>query len=152
LYKKEHKSVIRNKLIAQIFYDIGHIEKYGSGTIKIIDVCKRGGIPLPEFKEVSGGFSVVLRKDIYTEEYLRNLGLNERQIKAFAYVKEKGKITNKEYQELCGVRKRQATDDLKELENKAIIERVGITGKGTYYILKGRQGGERGSKGAPKGQ
>jgi ATP-dependent DNA helicase RecG len=50
---------------------------------------------LPEFKEVSGGFSVVFRKDIYTEEYLRNLGFNERQIKAVMYVKEKGKITNK---------------------------------------------------------
>ena len=26
-------------------------------------------------------------KDIYTEEYLRNLGLNERQIKAVVYAK-----------------------------------------------------------------
>jgi DNA-binding Lrp family transcriptional regulator len=104
---------------------------------------------LPEFKEVFNGFLVVFRKDVYTEEYLRKLGLNERQIKAVMYVKEKGKITNKEYQKLCGVKKRQATNDLKELENKGVFERVGITGKGVYYILKGYK---RGIKGAEKGQ
>ncbi len=37
-------------------------------------------------------------KDIYTEEYLRNLGLHERQIKAVVYAKKNGRITNKEYQ------------------------------------------------------
>jgi ATP-dependent DNA helicase RecG len=39
-------------------------------------------------------------KDIYTEEYLRNLGLNERQIKAVVYAKKNGRITNKEYQKI----------------------------------------------------
>ena len=37
------------------------------------------------------------RKNIYAEEYLRKLGLNERQIKAVMYVKEKGSVTNREY-------------------------------------------------------
>lgn len=39
---------------------------------------------------------------------------------------------------------------LKFLE-KIVFERIGITGKGTYYILKERQRGERGIKGATKG-
>ena len=47
-------------------------------------------------------------------------------------------------------KKRQSTDDLKELEDKEILERVGTTGKGTYYILKGHQRGERGNKGAKR--
>jgi ATP-dependent DNA helicase RecG len=134
LYKKEHKSVIRNKLIAQIFYDIGYIEKYGSGTIKIIDLCKRGRIPLPEFKEVSGGFSVVFRKDIYTEEYLRNLGLNERQIQAVMYVKEKGKITNKGYREITGLSDEGARIDLNTLVEKKILLLRG-KGRSVHYIL-----------------
>jgi len=151
LYKKEHQSVIRNQLIAQVFYDIGFIEKYGSGTTKIIELCKKHRLPLPEFMEVFNGFLIVFRKDIYTEEYLRNLGLNERQIKAVMYVKERRRITNKEYQELCGVKKRQATNDLKELENKGIFERIGTTGKGVYYTLKGQERGKTGIKGAGKG-
>lgn len=135
LYKKEHQSVIRNKQIAQIFYDIGYIEKYGSGTIKIIDLCKQHGIPLPEFKEVSAGFSVIFRKDIYTEEYLRKLGLHERQVKAVMYVKEKGKITNKEYQELTKISRQMATIDLTEIVDKGVFTKIGKAGKGIAYQL-----------------
>ncbi len=72
---------------------------------------------------------------------------NRRQIKAVKYVKEKGKITNKEYQGICGVRKRQDTEDLKEFEEKEIFERVDTTGKDTYYTLKRHQRGKRAKKG-----
>lgn len=135
LYRKEHKSVIRNKLIAQVFYDIGYIEKYGSGTIKIIELCKGHGIPLPEFREVSGGFSTVFRKDVYTEEFLRGLELNERQIKAVLYVKEKGKITNREYRQMFGITDRTALRDLTAICEKGALQKVGVTGRKTEYIL-----------------
>ena len=136
LYKKEYKSVIRNKLIAQLFYDIGYIEKYGSGTIKIIDLCKRHGIPYPEFKEVFGGFSVIFRKDIYTEEYLRSLGLNERQIKAVMFVKEKGKITNREYRQLTGLSDEGARRDLNNIVKKKVFKIKG-KGRSISYVLLG---------------
>ena len=70
------------------------------------------------------------------KEYLRNLGLNERQIKAVMFVKKEGKITNRKYQDLFKVSKRTASDELKEIKEKKIFERIGTTGKGTYYILK----------------
>jgi len=135
LYKKEHKSVIRNKLIAQMFYDIGYIEKYGSGTIKIIELCKQHDIPSPEFKEASNGFSVTFRKDPYTEVYLRNLGLNVRQIKAVMYVKERGKITNKEYINEFSVSRQTATRDLTELVDKELFELKGTGKRDAHYII-----------------
>ena len=84
------------------------------------------------------GFSLYMRKDYYTEERLKETGLNDRQIKAVMYVKEKGRITNREYQELNSIKKRQTSEDLAVLEDKGILEKIGTTGKGTYYILKGR--------------
>ena len=135
LYKKEHKSVTRNKLIAQIFYDIGYIEKYGSGTIKIINLCKQNGLPFPEFKEVFGGFSVIFRKDIYTEEYLHSLNLNERQIKAVMFVKEKKKITNREYQKLNACSRNTVTNELRVLVQKGIIKESGKKGAGAFYVI-----------------
>jgi len=62
--------------------------------------------------------------------------LNERQIKAVLYVKERGRIGNKEYQELFGVSEATATRDLKELVKRGVFEKIGVTGKGTYYKLK----------------
>lgn len=149
--KKEHSSYPRNPLIANAFYLAGFIEKWGSGTKRIVDLCKEHGLPEPEYKEEQGGFSVWLYKDIYTEENLRKMGLNERQIKAVMYVKERGKITNKEYQKLTGVSKPTATRDLDELTKKSILEQFGVTGKGTFYKLKGSQRAQTAHKGLIKG-
>jgi len=46
-----------------------------------------------------------------TEEQLTKLGLNARQIKAVFFVKEKGRISNKEYQEVPGVARMTAIRD-----------------------------------------
>jgi len=133
LYRPHH-SVLRNKGIGGIFYDMGLIEQWGSGIDKMRKACLKAGIPEPKFEEHQG-FRVIFRKDIYTEEYLQKLGLNDRQIKAVRYVKEKGKITNKEYQRVCNISERTATRDLSNLVSLGLFMQVGVTGKGTEYIL-----------------
>jgi ATP-dependent DNA helicase RecG len=130
-------SFVRNPLIVHIFYLAGLIEEYGSGIGRIINSLNNVNLPEPEFKEEFSGFSLYMRKDYYTEERLKEMGLNERQTKAVIYIKEKGKITNKEYQELNNIKKRQTSEDFAVLEDKGILEKIGTTGKGTYYILKG---------------
>lgn len=115
------------------------------------NTCKKAGIPEPQFEEYQG-FRVVFRKDVYTEEYLRNVGLNERQIKAVTYVKQKGKITNKEYQEICSTSERTATRDLSNLVSIGLFEQIGITGKGTEYVLWRHKDAKRTIKGYQKGQ
>lgn len=135
--KKPHRSNPRNPLIADVCFKGGLIDSWGSGTIRIIETCKQANLPEPEFVEQEGGFSVTLFKNNLTTEQLAKLGLNDRQLKAVEYVKEKGKITNAELQELFGVSKATATRDLTELAEKfEIFEKVGQTGVGTNYVLK----------------
>ena len=87
--------------------------------------------------EFQGGFLVTLFKDTLTKDQLANLGLNDRQLKAVNFVKEKGKISNADFQELCEVSKATATRDLTELVKKyELFEKLGQTGVGTAYILK----------------
>jgi ATP-dependent DNA helicase RecG len=51
------------------------------------------------------------------------------------YVKTKGKITNKEYQRVCNISERTATRDLSNLVSLGLFMQIGVTGKGTEYIL-----------------
>jgi len=131
--KKEHSSYPRNPLIANAFYLAGLIERWGSGTRRIVDLCRAHRLPEPEYKEELGGFSVWFYKDIYNEENLRKMGLIERQIKAVLYVKEKGKITNKEYRELNSISNKTAYLELSKLVEKGIFI---VEGKGRNIEYK----------------
>ncbi len=133
--KQPHSSVPRNPAIVRVFYLAGLIEEMGTGIRRIIESMEMQGLPEPEFKEEMGGFSVYFRKDIYTEGYLRGLGLNERQIKAVMYVKERGKITNREYKELNGISRQMATIELKQLVEKGVFTKIGKSGPGVVYKL-----------------
>lgn len=138
LLKRPHSSRPRNLIIADVCFKGGLIDAWGRGTIKIIDSCKEAGLPEPEIIEENGGMLVTLFKNNLTSEQLTKLGLNDRQAKAILFVKEKGKITNTDFQELYNVSKATATRDLTELVEKfGILEKVGQTGVGTAYILKG---------------
>jgi ATP-dependent DNA helicase RecG len=102
----------------------------------MVDSFKKAGLPEPIFEEVAGGLQVTLLKDIYTEEYLRKLNLNKRQVKAVLYIKEHGSITNSSYQQLNNTAHRTAARDLERLLAEQIIDRIGTTGRGTSYVLK----------------
>lgn len=133
--KQPHSSKPRNLIIADVCFKGGLIDAWGRGTIKIIETCLEAGLPEPELIERDGGFLVTLYKDNLTEEQLDKLGLNQRQIKAVLYVKEKGKITNKEYQEINDISSRTATNELKELVEKFGIMGMSGAGAGTFYKL-----------------
>jgi len=137
--KSVHRSVPRNPLIMDIFYRAGLVEEYGSGTERMIRGCIESNLPEPEFKEEFGGFSVYFRKDNYTPEKLKKLGLNERQVKAVLYLKEKGKIANKDYQVLNNTTRETSKRDLEDLRNKGILNRFGV-GRNINYKLNGSIG------------
>jgi len=146
--RKPHTSFPANQLLANALYLAEYIQKTGSGTIEMIKQCKAQGAPEPEFVLIRNvEFRTILPRDIFTDSALAQLGLNARQIGAIKYVKEKSKITNKEYQDNFGVSKRQSTNDLNELEKRGVLNRFGKTGRGTYYALRG----SKGAKGAVKG-
>jgi ATP-dependent DNA helicase RecG len=131
--KHVHSSHPRNPLIADVCFKGGLIDSWGRGTVRIIETCKEAGLPEPELTERDGGFLVTLFKDNLTEEQLVRLGLNARQVKAVQYVKEKGKITNKEYQEINDISNRTATNELKELAEEFGLMKMSGAGAGTFY-------------------
>jgi ATP-dependent DNA helicase RecG len=113
----------------------GYIDAWGRGTIKILDACREAGLPAPEMQERDGGFIVSLFKNNLADDVLIKLGLNSRQLKAVNFVKEKGKISNKEYQELFSVSRETASRDLADLTTKGVFINSGTKGAGSFFKL-----------------
>ena len=134
--KRSHSSRPRNPIIADVSFKGGYIDAWGRGTIKILDTCKEAELPEPEMQEQDGGFSITLFKNNLTQEQLTKLGLNDRQLKAVSFVKEKGKITNKDYQSLNDCSRNTASNDLADLVQKGLFTPSDIKGAGAFYQLK----------------
>ena len=132
---EKHASRPYNPDIANALFRSGYIESWGRGTIKIIRACKLARIPEPIFNYNSSDFSVEFRKDIYNEEFLQSLNLNDRQVKAVLFAKVNGKITNSEYQTLNNCSRNTASNHLAELVEKDLLNPSGQKGAGAFYTL-----------------
>jgi len=58
---RPHESRPWNPIIANVFYRAGIIERWGSGTLNIIEWCKQNGNPPPAWEEEAGSVYVVFR-------------------------------------------------------------------------------------------
>jgi predicted HTH transcriptional regulator len=134
----DHPSVPHNPLIAESLYLTRYIEKAGSGTQRMIELCRNAQLPEPQFEHRSGSFVVTFWRDWLTAKMMVELGLNDRQMQAMTLLKSKGSITNAEYQTITGTTRATAKRDLEGLAVKGIVRLTG-SGRGSYYELsKGR--------------
>lgn len=78
---------------------------------------------------------IKLSSDRSMKEKFGQIGLSSRQIKAVEYIKEKGQITNKEYQRLCDVSQPTANRDIQEMVDKSVLKQKGKTGQQIIYVL-----------------
>jgi len=110
--KREHSSYPRNPLIANTL-----------------------GLPEPEYKEEQGGFSVWFYKDIYTEDNLRKMGLNKRQIEMVKYMKKHKTVSLSSFKDIVsGVSEKTLYRDLQELVDRGLLKKIGEK-KGRKYEL-----------------
>jgi len=134
----DHHSVPNNPLLAESLYLTRYIEKAGSGTQLMIELCREVGLPEPDFEQRSDSFVVTLWRDWLTETVIDMLRLNDRQKKAIVFVKQNGSITNKQYQELTEITDRTALRDIKVLISKGVLHKMGKTGRATHYVVKNK--------------
>jgi ATP-dependent DNA helicase RecG len=132
--KRRHSSKPRNRLIADLLFRIKYIERWGSGTTKMIRVCRDLGVPEPEFHEQDEDFMVTFRRSSVNVLLDQPDLLNERQKLAIEFLKTHGSITTLEYIRVANCHERTARKDLADLVRLNVVVKQGL-GKLTRYTI-----------------
>ena len=130
---EEHDSIPRNRKIAEAFFYMGLIERWGSGTTRIAAELQKANLPPPKFESKSGRFQVTFYKNL-ADDPLKDIKLSESQLIAIQHVKDHGSISNAEYQKLTKLSNRTASRELSDLKLKGIFIASG-RGRGIVYRL-----------------
>ncbi len=131
--REAHPSVPNNPLVAESLYLTRYIERVGSGTQAMIELCREAGLPEPDFELRAGSFVITLWRDWLTAKVLAGFHLNERQIQGLTCLRVEGRLTSGRYQELTGVSRQTASRDLEDMVKKGILDRHGDR-RGAFYV------------------
>lgn len=129
-----HSSYPVNELVLKVFDFAGVIESLGTGIKRMIETCRREGLPDPTWEQNGSSFIVTIWKDVWTEARLRELGLSDRQKDAVRWLKINRQMAASDYMALTDVARNTATRDLQKLVSLKVFVPSG-KGKHTFYSL-----------------
>jgi hypothetical protein len=133
--RNDHPSVPNNPLIAESLYLTRYIEKAGSGTQRMIELCRSAGLPEPQFEQRSGSFVITLWRDWLTDKVVAELHLNDRQVQAVMHAKTSGRISTGEYRAMTKTSESTALRELRHLTKLCVLEKVGGSGRAAHYVV-----------------
>jgi ATP-dependent DNA helicase RecG len=146
---KQHRSILRNPLIADTFFLSGNVEKWGRGTLDMIEECKQASNPLPIYEEQGDNFSVTfplkepLRTTISSYEPVDKDGmiphLSKRQEKILRILSE-GELSRTKLMKTMATRiaPRTMQAELAKLEEFGLIELVGEGRSAVWHVVNNR--------------
>ena len=134
---KPHESLPWNPLIAKVFYIRGIIEAWGRGTLKIVELTERAGLPRPDIESVSGAVTVRFLPSRYVAPKRVGHDLSSRH-RAILQVLGEGQalLAGQIHSRVASDSSlRQLRDDLALLKKLNLVELKGH-GRGAYWSLK----------------
>ncbi len=145
----------RNRIILEAFHKASYVEKLGSGLKRMDELMLIHGLKKPQYEMSTVYFKVTFHgpEDKILELIkpsnvldLREIGLNERQIKALNYLQNTGRLTRKEYGEKFVSSKTASARDLQELVKKGFIKTEGAGKRTTYSLIEWGETTKNGTK------
>ncbi|MDX1524554.1 MAG: ATP-binding protein, partial [Anaerolineae bacterium] len=127
----------RNPRVVSGLFQWGYIEELGLGIDRMIEEMLEHGHPAPDFEAKPYSFTVRLHNVLERRPEVHwSTNMNERQMRVMALVERQGRVTNREYRQICpDVNPETLRLDLADLVEKGLLLKIGEK-KGTYYILK----------------
>ncbi len=127
-------SIQRNPLIYRMLRDVRKVEGLATGIPRIKEVLREGGYPEPSFEELGAKF---FRLTVWNREFAGYEWLSQRQRAGLGLIEKNGSMTVAEYAEINSLSNSTATEDIREMIEKGLLERIGKT-RGSRYVLKKR--------------
>ena len=128
-----------NPILSQFMYDVGFIERYGSGIKMMHRLCREWGNKEPSYElhplETKIIFDSPIQESTFIEIDDISEQLNERQKNALFHIQRHGQIATKEYVEINRVSRRVAYEELRDMTDKGFLSMIG-KGRGTKYVRK----------------
>lgn len=123
----------RNPVLSQYFYDIGKIEKYGSGLLKMRQICREKGYPEPVFILSAGQTKVTFYFiPLKIREMMKDLDQTDQKI--IEAIKSKNGIKSGELMALVLLSRPSLVARLNKLLAKKIIQKSG-KGRSVSYTF-----------------
>ncbi|MBS3067396.1 putative DNA binding domain-containing protein [Candidatus Micrarchaeota archaeon] len=126
LKKEGHPSIRRNEAFAYLAHLAGYIEQWGTGTTKIINLCRERGLADPMFTEEMGFFKVTI--------YNQSPELSLRQKNVIEILKKGKTISTTDYAKKYKITYRYAIEELSELKKSGFVAKK-KTGKNVIYYI-----------------
>lgn len=142
------RSELRNKVLANLFRELGYIESWGSGIGRVRTMCLEAGVDF-ELKEQGTFVQAHFIRPKNTEKVSQIPNSEQKTAekppknrrivsknteKILLFLKEHGKIDSRDAQEVLGLSQRRIREIFKELIDAQWIKKIGKT-KGSFYVL-----------------
>lgn len=135
-------SRIRNRVIARVLRELGLLEEWGTGYRRVVEDCRTGGYPLPEWEERGAALRVVFRPHPMAVTDITdvsiNVSINDRQRWFLEQIGKGMSVKAREIAQQFHVAERTAWRDIADLESKQLIEFVGARKTGVYRLREER--------------
>lgn len=140
-YKEGCVSLVRNRIVADVFRRLGIIEKFGTGVKRIKEYYRN--LPVkPSFEIYDNCVTVILPRlngaspSSGMDMELNNVHLSSREKLVLELLKDKGTLARKDIEEALELKRSQSGDLLKEMKEKRLIVMIGNGRNSRYELVK----------------
>lgn len=145
---KRHFSQLRNPDIANAFYVLRYIEAAGSGTLRIIEECKKNLCAMPEWHQGDDTVTLIFKVELPSEKYsgtsvveqiiaglTPNVETQRLLTSMYMMVKNVGNIKVADVQKLTGKSYASCKRYLQWLKEAGLIEYQGSLKTGGWFVV-----------------
>lgn len=145
---KRHVSQLRNPDIANAFYVLRYIEAAGSGTLRIIEECKKNLCAMPEWHQGDDTVSLIFKADLPREKFSETITVDNiiagltsqiatRKALSVIYtaIRNVGNIKVADVQEMTGKSYGSCKRYLQLLKEAGLIEYRGSLKTGGWFVV-----------------